>query len=412
MVEEAPAASPSKKPAFMVEAHNGLCCPECSSKRLYKDGLRYLADGCTVQRYLCRDCGYRFSWPRAEKPKQHGSKNLKINAGLTFNRCSSRALALLEQSVEWAMNRQAENGQRAAGATSKANVKSSIVNFAWKLKKEGYSEATIKDYCYILETLSKRGANLTDPESVKETIARQETWSEARKCIAVKAYKAFAKFLGITWSPPKYKVPQKLPFIPQEKELDDLISGCNGQMAVFLQLLKETGARCGEVFNLKWTDIDLASNTVRITPEKGSNPRIFKISSKLASMLANLPKKDIKVFTYKNKFYLRKSFEKQRKRIVFKLGNPRLLQISFHTFRHWKATMEYYKTKDILHVMQLLGHKNIKNTLIYTQLVQNITEDEYICKTAKTLEEAKQLIEAGFEYVCEIDNCKLFKKRK
>ncbi|MEM0057742.1 MAG: hypothetical protein QXG09_02570 [Candidatus Bathyarchaeia archaeon] len=51
MVEEAPAASPSKKPAFMVEANNGLCCPECSSKRLYKDGLRYLADGCAVQRY-------------------------------------------------------------------------------------------------------------------------------------------------------------------------------------------------------------------------------------------------------------------------------------------------------------------------------------------------------------------------
>ena len=40
--------------------------------------------------------------------------------------------------------------------------------------------------------------------------------------------------------------------------------------------------------------------------------------------------------------------------------------------------MEYAKTKDILYVMKLLGHKNIKNTLIYTQLV-NFERDEYVC---------------------------------
>ncbi|MEM3728855.1 MAG: hypothetical protein QXF75_06660 [Candidatus Bathyarchaeia archaeon] len=38
--------------------------------------------------------------------------------------------------------------------------------------------------------------------------------------------------------------------------------------------------------------------------------------------------------------------------------------------------------------------------------------DEYICKAAKTIEEATQLIEAGFEYVTEINNIKLFRKRK
>ena len=87
------------------------------------------------------------------------------------------------------------------------------------------------------------------------------------------------------------------------------------------------------------------------------------------------------------------------------------MQIHFHTLRHWKATMEYAKTKDILYVMQLLGHKNIKNTLKYTQLV-NFETDEYTCKAAETLEEASQLIEAGFEYVTDMENFKLFRKRK
>lgn len=73
--------------------------------------------------------------------------------------------------------------------------------------------------------------------------------------------------------------------------------------------------------------------------------------------------------------------------------------------------MEYHKTKNILHVMQLLGHKNIKNTLICTQL-QNFQDNDYVCKAAKTLVEATQLIEAGFEYVTEMENVKLFRKRK
>jgi len=37
-------------------------CPECGSTRVWKDGLRYLAEGSVVQRWLCRDCGRRFSW--------------------------------------------------------------------------------------------------------------------------------------------------------------------------------------------------------------------------------------------------------------------------------------------------------------------------------------------------------------
>lgn len=74
--------------------------------------------------------------------------------------------------------------------------------------------------------------------------------------------------------------------------------------------------------------------------------------------------------------------------------------------------MEYAKTRDILHVMEMLSHRNIKNTLIYTQLIKLEREDEYICKTAKTVEQAAELIEASFDYVCEIDGVKLFRKRK
>ena len=62
--------------------------------------------------------------------------------------------------------------------------------------------------------------------------------------------------------------------------------------------------------------------------------------------------------------------------------------------------MEYHKTKDILHVMRILGHKNITNTLRYTQLIQT-EDDEFIAKVAKNPEDACKLNEAGFDFVIE-----------
>ena len=74
--------------------------------------------------------------------------------------------------------------------------------------------------------------------------------------------------------------------------------------------------------------------------------------------------------------------------------------------------MEYARTKDILYVQQLLGHRNLKTTLRYTQLVDFPHSEEYICKAARIAEEAKELIEAGFEYVTDMENVKLFHERK
>lgn len=76
--------------------------------------------------------------------------------------------------------------------------------------------------------------------------------------------------------------------------------------------------------------------------------------------------------------------------------------------------MEGHRTKDILYVMKVLGHKNIKNTLIYTQLLPFQEEDSYISKVAVNVKEARDLIELGFEYVTGEynDGGKIFKKRK
>lgn len=62
--------------------------------------------------------------------------------------------------------------------------------------------------------------------------------------------------------------------------------------------------------------------------------------------------------------------------------------------------------------MRFLGHKNIKNTLRYTQLIEFGAEEEYHVKAAKTLEEACELAKAGFDYFTEIEGTQVFRKRK
>jgi hypothetical protein len=61
--------------------------------------------------------------------------------------------------------------------------------------------------------------------------------------------------------------------------------------------------------------------------------------------------------------------------------------------------------------MRAFGHRNINNTLVYTQLV-NFKDDDYTAKVAHSEQEVCQLIEAGFEFVCDYKDNKVFRKRK
>jgi integrase len=222
----------------------------------------------------------------------------------------------------------------------------------------------------------------------------------------------FAELNNITWKPPKYRIDEKLPFLPTEGELDALISSSGKKLSNLLLLLKETGLRLGEALKLEWVNLDPERNTLTVTSEKHGKPRVFKVSGRVQSMINMLPKNGKRIFGTMKENSCEQLLWTKRMSLARKLQNPRFEQIHFHSFRHWKATMEYAKTKDILHVMQVLGHRNIKNTLIYTQLI-NFESDDFRSATANTASEAEKLVQTGFEYVCTTpENIMLFRKRK
>ena len=372
-------------------------CPECDSERLFKDGQRYLNDGSQVQRWLCKDCSYRFSLkPIHSKAITQGRKTIQIGT-------LGQVVKNLDNLAE----------TKTAGDISQQDIKGKILAYMWHLQKQGRCDGTIQGYRQKLTQLMREGVNLGDPESVKAYLALKNQL-ENSKFYTMAVYDGFLKFQGLSWQKPNYRPTRRLPFLPTEDEINSLIACTGKTISPLLLLLKETGMRLGEALSLQWTDIDSERNAIILnTPEKHGEPRIFKVSTTLLGKLGQLAKRNNMIFANHHRQSVSQNFRLQRKRIVAKLGNPRLEKIHFHTLRHWKATMEYAKTRDILHVMQVLGHRNIKNTLIYTQLVKLEKEDSYYSAAAKTATEAKDLVESGFEYVCTTpEMVMVFRKRK
>ncbi len=87
----------------------------------------------------------------------------------------------------------------------------------------------------------------------------------------------------------------------------------------------------------------------------------------------------------------------QRRRASIKLNQPRLNLISLKSLRHHYACRLYESTKDILFVQRQIGHRSLSNTVRYTRMVNFDAEDAFIVKVAKTVKDAQELVESGFE---------------
>jgi integrase len=71
--------------------------------------------------------------------------------------------------------------------------------------------------------------------------------------------------------------------------------------------------RAGEAHQLRWADLDLVNFTIRVIPEKHSNPRVFKLGNRLISMINRLPKDHSTLFGSSKLNHLRRTYT-QRKR--------------------------------------------------------------------------------------------------
>jgi site-specific recombinase XerD len=163
-----------------------------------------------------------------------------------------------------------------------------------------------------------------------------------------------------------------LPTILSVQEVDKMLRSCNNlKHACILYTIYSGGMRLNEVLSLKVKDILWDRNQIFIKNAKNKKDRVV--------MLSQVLKEIIKLYVdqYKPMYWLfegrdrksqytNSSTQKIVKKAACNAGITR--KVSPHTLRHCFATHLLDDGTDIRYIQELLGHKDIKTTLIYTHV--------------------------------------------
>jgi integrase len=136
-------------------------------------------------------------------------------------------------------------------------------------------------------------------------------------------------------------------------------------------LALNTGMRRGELFSLKWSEVDLAAGivTVRAESAKSGQTRRIPLNTEAAAALTTWHKRH----TDAGNGFVFPGVDGARLTNITKswagvVKSAKLVKFNFHDLRHSFASKLVQRGTDLNTVRELLGHSEIKTTLIYSHL--------------------------------------------
>ena len=208
------------------------------------------------------------------------------------------------------------------------------------------------------------------------------------------------------------KKPRKIPVAMTPEEVSRVLKEVPEESRLMLQLLYGCGLRLKECLRLRVLDIDFFYKTVTVRDGKGGKDRVTVLPEKLIPVLdehlkkvyelhqedlkngygavflphalakkyPNAPKewkwqyvfpapslaKDPRTGIVRRHHYHDSTLQKRVKFAVRKAGINK--HVGCHTFRHSFATTLLVNGTDIRTIQELLGHKNVETTMIYTHV--------------------------------------------
>jgi site-specific recombinase XerD len=168
------------------------------------------------------------------------------------------------------------------------------------------------------------------------------------------------------------KVPKTMPKVLSMKQVSLMIDSIdNTKHLCMFYLLYSGGLRSGELIRMKMEDIQWDRNQLFIQGGKGRKDRVVMLGQKMKDMLQDY------VESYQPIYWL---FEGQKKgnpysscslrQVVKKAARKAGINqiVTTHTIRHCFATHLLERGTNIRLIQELLGHSDIKTTLIYTHI--------------------------------------------
>ncbi|HLA55245.1 MAG TPA: tyrosine-type recombinase/integrase [Flavobacterium sp.] len=260
-----------------------------------------------------------------------------------------------------------------------------LKRFQETIELMGYSPNTLKSYHYgfvqLLIILKSHPVKNCDAEMIRNyflyctnRLKMTESGLHARMN-AVKFY--FEKVLNrdkFFIEIPRPKKPLKLPKAFHQKDIKRLFEvTTNLKHNTILKVCYGMGLRVSEVVNLKITDVDSNNMQVFVERAKGKKDRYANLPESLLGQLRHYfsiykPKKYLFEGMYGGQYSLRSIqamfHEAKEKAGIIRIGG-------IHCLRHSFATHLLENGTDVRFIQELLGHKDIKTTLIYTQVSDN-----------------------------------------
>lgn len=166
--------------------------------------------------------------------------------------------------------------------------------------------------------------------------------------------------------------PFRLPVVLTQEEVGTILSRIKSERhRVILRTIYATGLRLNEALNLKVTDIDSKEMRLRVRSGKGDKERYAMLPASLLKELREHYKKyrpEDWLFASKTpgrhvgETCVQKAFHQARREAGIRKA------ASVHTLRHSFATHLLEHGTDLRLIQELLGHKTLKSTLIYTHV--------------------------------------------
>lgn len=177
------------------------------------------------------------------------------------------------------------------------------------------------------------------------------------------------------------KINKPLPAFVKEKDMNEILDDTQVDRDDFLdfrnlmivETLYDTGMRCSELVGLKDADVDFGTKTIRVFGKRAKE-RLIPFSETMKQRLQHyieVRNRNLDI-AESNYFFVRKNGFPLSSSVVYDVVEKKLSGIaglskrSPHVLRHSFATAMLNGGADLNAVKELLGHKSIASTEIYT----------------------------------------------
>lgn len=259
---------------------------------------------------------------------------------------------------------------------SKNTIKiySSVINNIYDVIRKPFPEMSTYDIRYYLAVKMDSGASNRTLENYRAYLSSFFQWMLNDEVITKNPAAAI--------KPIKYKDEIRKPF--SSVEMDALKDACkNVKERAIVEFLASTGVRVHELVSMERDDVNFSTLSVRVANGKGNKERITyttPVSLKyLLQYLGTRKDDNTHLFMSRKGVYTTDGLRNLLKSIGSRAG---IDDVHPHRFRRTFATNLSQRGMEIQEIQKLLGHSDIKTTLVYVNTDDSKIQSSYKRYTA------------------------------